>query len=161
MVQESDVLTMLKAELADQLGTTGVDLFNQLNVSDWGAFFRIGNREVFENNSIILHAGRRGEAIYFLTKGQVRVEQNTGNDTIHLAQLESGCIFGEMAFLDGESVSADVIADGHVEVIKVAYHDLEELMEEESSFSCHFYQSLAVSLSRRLRATNKIISQID
>ena len=161
MAQSNNVLTMLKAELVDQLGTNGVDLFNQLNVSDWGAFFRIGERLVFGQNSTILHAGRPGEAIYFLTQGQVRVEQKNDAETVHLARLESGCIFGEMAFLDGEKVSADVVADSHVEVVKVAYHDLEQLIEEDGSFSCHFYQSLAVTLSRRLRATNKIVAQFD
>ena len=161
MVQNNEILTLLKTELVDQLGTKGVDLFNQLNVSDWGAFFRIGERLLFEQNSVILHAGRRGEAIYFLTQGQVRVEQNNNQETVQLAQLESGCIFGEMAFLDGEQVSADVIADSHVEVIQVAYRDLEKLIEEDDAFSCHFYQSLAVALSRRLRATNKIISQLN
>tara|TARA_B100000315_G_scaffold161555_1_gene150044 strand:- start:5135 stop:5620 length:486 start_codon:yes stop_codon:yes gene_type:complete len=161
MAQHSDILTMLKAELADQFGTTGVDLFNQLNVSDWGAFFRIGERLVFEQNSIILKAGQVGDAIYFLTHGQVRIEHKIDKERIQLALLDSGCIFGEMAFLDGDEVSADVIADSHVEVIQVTYRDLDNLMEEDGQFSCHFYQSLAVTLSRRLRATNKIVSQFD
>ncbi len=161
MTENKNVVTLLKSELADQLGGTGVDVFNKLDVRDWGAFFRAGVRLNFDHNAIILREGQPGDAVYFLAEGDVRVEQKNSHVNIELARLSAGCIFGEMSFLDGGDVSASVIAEGYVELVRVANADLIHLMDEDSRFASHFYQSLAVTLSRRLRATNKIITEAE
>ncbi len=161
MANDSNVLTLLKTELNEQLGGSSVDVFNKLDVRDWSAFFRAGVRLDFDHNAIILREGQPGDAIYFLTEGEVRVEQKNSNVSIELARITAGSIFGEISFLDGESVSASVIAEGYVELIRVGESDLEALIGEDSRFASHFYQSLAVTLARRLRATNRIISQLD
>lgn len=161
MSNSGNILSLLKTELVDQLGGASVDVFSKLDVRDWGAFFKAGIRLDFDHNAIILQEGQPGDAVYFLAEGEVRVEQKSSNVSIELARLISGSIFGEMSFLDGADVSASVIAEGHVEVVRVSCADLKTIMDEDSRFAYHFYQSLAVALSRRLRATNKIISQSD
>ena len=161
MGQDKNILTLLKTELEDQFGGGGVDVFNKLNVRDWGSFFRIGERLSFEHDAFILREGQSGEAVYFLADGVVRVERQIGDDTIELARINAGCIFGELTFLDGAEISANVIADGYVEVVRVASSDLRNLMDEDSRFASHFYHSFAVTLSRRPRATNKIVSKLE
>jgi len=161
VVDNGNVLSLLKTELTEQLGGASVDVFSKLNVSDWGAFFRAGVRLDFDHNAIILREGQPGDAIYFLTEGEVRVEQKSFNVSIELARISAGSIFGEMSFLDGANVSASVIAEGYVELVRVADRDLKVLIDEDPQFAIHFYESLAVTLSRRLRATNRIISQLD
>jgi CRP/FNR family transcriptional regulator, cyclic AMP receptor protein len=160
MADNYNVLTLLKSKLREQLGGSSIDIFNKLDVRDWGSFFRAGVRLDFEHNAVILREGQPGDAVYFLAEGQVRVEQMVNDVNIELARLPSGCIFGEMSFLDGANVSASVAADGHVELVKVPNKDLQNLIEEDTRFAAHFYQSLAATLSGRLRATNKIINQV-
>jgi CRP-like cAMP-binding protein len=159
MADTNNVMTLLKSELTEQLGGSSVDIFKKLDVRDWGSFFRAGVRLDFEHNAVILREGQPGDAVYFLAEGQVRVEQMMKDVSIELARLPSGCIFGEMSFLDGANVSASVVADGHVELVKVPNIDLQNLIKEDTRFASHFYQSLAVTLSGRLRATSKIINQ--
>jgi CRP-like cAMP-binding protein len=161
MVENSNVLALLKTELVEQLGGASIDVFNKLDVRDWGSFFRIGVRLDFDHNATILREGQPGDAVFFLAEGEVRIEQKNSNVSIELARLSSGSIFGEMSFLDGANVSASVIAEGHIELVRVANSDLKNLMDEDSRFASHFYQSLAVTLTRRLRATNKIVANCE
>lgn len=157
MTKNNNVMSLLKTEMREQLSGNGVEIFNKLDVRDWGSFFRIGQRLDYDHNAIILQEGQLGDAVFFLAEGEVRIDQKVANVAVELARLSSGSIFGEMSFLDGVNVSASVVADGHVELVRVDNADLKSLIEEDSSFAFHFYQSLAMTLSRRLRATNKIV----
>ena len=107
-----------------------------------------------------MSAGDTNRTLYFLLDGQVRIERRTDNAVTVLANFPSGCIFGEMSFLDGDAVSADVITS-MVEVLKFDKADLDELVNPDQSFGLRFFQSLALGLSRRLRATNLLVGSTD
>jgi len=155
-VGRDNIHSLPSYEFAEPLGGSGVEVLSKLNVQDWSAFFRLGIREVFHHNDIILKEGKVGDAIYFISDGEVRIERSDGDERIELARLSSGSIFGEMSFLDGAGVSADVIAEGHVEVFRVDNMGLRETLKFQPEFGQRLYHSLAVTLSRRLRATNRI-----
>lgn len=156
----SNVHSLIGAELFDQMGGSGVEVLSKLNVQDWSVFFRLGVRECFNHDDIILKEGKVGDAIYFISDGEVRIEREDGDQRIELARLSSGSIFGEMSFLDGAGVSADVIADGDVELFRVDNMHLRETLKFKPEFGQRLYHSLAVTLSRRLRATNKIVGRL-
>ena len=143
----------------DQIGGKGLEILNKLIVQDWGVFFRLGEHISFEHDEVILQQDHNCDAMYFISDGEVRIERDNYGTRVELARLSSGSIFGEMSFLDGASVSADVIADGNVSVFRVDYLKLREKMKFEPEFGQRLYNSLAVTLSRRLRATNKIVGR--
>ena len=62
------------------------------------------SREVPEQTTL-LEQGGKGDGLYLLLSGQVRVTK----DSKLLAKLEEGDVFGEMSLLTNEPVSADVV----------------------------------------------------
>ncbi len=62
-----------------------------------------------------------------------------------------------MSFLEKSKISVCVIADSHVVVLKIPGDDLETLIAEDVEFGQRFYRSVAVTLSRRLRATKGLV----
>jgi CRP/FNR family cyclic AMP-dependent transcriptional regulator len=134
-----------------------IEIFNQLTIRDWARMFKLGSRQFFPPKTTILRAGQINQSLYFLIDGEVRIEQQTDDAAKVLAQLPSGCVFGEMSFLDGDVVSADVITTSIVEVLKFDKADLNDLVRSDQSFGLHFFQSLALTLSRRLRNTNYLV----
>ena len=144
-------------ELDQYAGGDGIQILNKLTANDWGSFFRRGEREDHKHDTVILSQGQLGSAVYFILDGEVRVEQMDDEKVVKLARLGPGSVFGEMSFLDSAPVSANVIADGTVGVLKITSDILDELLRDEEGFGTRFYYSLALTLSRRLRATNKLL----
>ena len=85
-------------------------------------------------------------------KGAVRIERERG---VVLAEHGPGAVFGEMSFLENREASADVIAqvDTTIRVIQGMY--VYGLMVSVPGFATRFYQTLAVVLARRLRASSE------
>jgi CRP-like cAMP-binding protein len=156
MAEETEV-TFVEFANAGNKFETEIEVFNKLTIQDWSGMFKLGERQYILPKTKILSAGDSNQTLYFLIDGQVRIERRTDEAVTVLANLPSGCIFGEMSFLDGEAVSADVITTSLVEVLKFDKADLDELVKADQSFGLRFFQSLALTLSRRLRATNALV----
>ncbi len=69
--------------------------------------------------SKIITQGEPGRAFFVLARGKVRVTRtNQKGESIQLAMLQSGSIFGEMALLSDSPRSASVIADTDCDLLK-------------------------------------------
>lgn len=134
--------------------------FDKLTSDDWSMLLELGSREHYEHGTPIVTEGERDIGVSFVAEGEVRIERGTGDKAIDIARLANGSVFGEMSFLDKAGASASVVAEGSVDVIRVKNEDIEELIEADRAFGIRFYHSLAITLSRRLRATNRIVRGI-
>jgi len=146
-------------ELSDRdppspIGGFGLDVLNKLTIQDWVAFFKAGERIAYSHREQILEAGETNDAIHFLADGELSVEGTRDGKVTELARLTSGALFGEMSYLEKSVASANVYADGSAEVVKVDRDAMKRLLDQPDGFGERFYHSLAVTLSRRLRATN-------
>jgi CRP/FNR family cyclic AMP-dependent transcriptional regulator len=97
------------------------------------------------------------DSLYFITDGRVRIERADNGEISALAEIGVANIFGEMSFLEKSKISASVIAESHVVVLKIPGVGLQALIAEDVEFGQRFYRSVAVTLSRRLRATNNLV----
>ena len=129
----------------------------KLTPADWDMLMARAEHRAYHYNDVILHQGSVGEALFAIADGEVRIEREITGRSAQLARLGPGSVFGEMSLLDEAGASASVIADGKVEVIYWAGADLAALLRGDPGFAARFYQSLATTLSRRLRATNDLI----
>ena len=136
---------------------TEIEVYNKLTIQNWSGMFKLGERQYILPKTKTLSAGDTNQTLYFLLDGQVRTGHHAEDAVTVLANFPSGCIFGEMLILDGDAVSADVITTSMVEVLKFDKADLDELVNTDQSFGLRFFQSLALALSRRLRATNHLV----
>jgi CRP-like cAMP-binding protein len=85
---------------------------------------------------MILTEGANAESCYIVTKGTVEVilPRQDQSDVIAL-QLGPGMVFGEMGFFHDRRRKASVRASerGPVEVLSIAYDDLDQLLSQSES----------------------------
>ena len=71
-------------------------------------------QESYAPGDVILSEGEERHALFLIRSGVVRVELEHPEFNIEIARLNAGEIFGEMSFLQGFSVTANVIANDKV-----------------------------------------------
>ena len=132
---------------------------SKLSAQDWGNLVAQAETRKYHHNEVLLAQGFVGAGLFMIAAGEVRVERSSHATTAQLARLGPGAVIGEISFLDRSDAgaSASVIADGEVEALNVDRAKLNALIHTDPGFAVRFYHSLAMMLSRRLRATNELI----
>lgn len=129
------------------------EFLNFINEQEEQLIRERAERATYEPEALILAEGDERNAIFLIREGVVRVELEHPEFNIEITRLSSGEIFGEMSFLEGMVVSANVIAHGPVALDIVDKTVIDELSDRDAGFYGRFYQSLAEILSLRLRET--------
>ena len=115
------------------------------------------NEETYESEDIIIEEGTKGNWIYIVLEGQVKVTKRTEAGILTLDTLKKGAIFGEMA-LFGKSQderSASVIAaDGPV---RLGVLDFQLLLRDYESLSPQL-RTLIDALVKRLKESNEKVA---
>ncbi|MFH1539605.1 MAG: cyclic nucleotide-binding domain-containing protein, partial [bacterium] len=86
----------------------------------------------FPKESHIIREGDRGDEMYILNKGGVRIEKTTmDDDTYTVVKLEDfmNVFFGEMALIDDDVRSASVLADTDCECFVIKKSDFQKLAD--------------------------------
>lgn len=120
-----------------------VEIFAPLSAQEKEAVGQAAIKAVYAPGELILRRGDPGDSMFVIYRGtvEIRVAANDGAAQ-HLAQLEPGSFFGEMALLTGEPRNADVVALTEVETLEIRKGALQQLLDENSQ--------LAEALSRKL-----------
>ncbi len=99
--------------------------------------------------------GERGDAMFLILEGEVRVRViRDGKESI-LSTLKSGNFFGEISLLDEGPRSADVVANDRSTLLKISTASFARLRREAPSLAEPFIHSLSQILVGRLRVLNK------
>ena len=109
--------------------------------------------EIFEPGSTILREGTRGDWIFILLDGRLKIKKRTGKGMITVDTLREGAVVGEMVMLkNSEGLrTASVVADGRV---RLGILDKERLQKEYESLSPQL-RSLIKTLALRLEETTR------
>jgi len=109
--------------------------------------------EIFEPGSVILREGKRGDWIFILLEGTLKVKKRTGKGMITIDTLREGAVVGEMVMLkNSEGLrTASVVADGRV---RLGILDKERLQREYELLSPQL-RSLIKTLALRLEETTR------
>jgi CRP-like cAMP-binding protein len=107
--------------------------------------------------SQIVKQGERGDSMYFILEGELRVRiVQAGKETI-LATLGPGDFFGDIALFDHGPRSADVVANAESTVLKMTTTGFEKLAQEAPEVATPFLLATIRTLAARIRADNKRI----
>ena len=88
-----------------------VVFFSNFNDGELLALLKSTQREVFEDNEIVFKEGTRGDKMYIVIAGQVKISRSIGrNQEEVLATLDAGALFGEMGPIDESPRSARATA---------------------------------------------------
>lgn len=92
--------------------------------------------------------------LFIVRSGKVEVCRRMGMIDVPVVELGQGDMFGETAFLQKLPASASVFARSEADLIIFTPDRLEPLFDEHPGLFARFFQSIALVLSRRLRAFN-------
>ena len=140
-----------------------VDLFKErgLSAGEMKLLATFSSEERFKEGSMVFREGERGEKLYIVLDGRVRISKfipGVGEEA--LAVLDRGDFFGEMALIDDKARSADAKAhDGDATVLSIDRATLNEILSMDPHASLQFLNLLCRMISRRLREINEKIVQ--
>ncbi|OAN48131.1 cyclic nucleotide-binding protein [Paramagnetospirillum marisnigri] len=103
----------------------------------------------------IFSVGNQGDELFLIRKGAVRIVLPLADGQVrHLATFGRGSFFGEMAFLDGETRSADAIAFTDVHLFVLSRRNFDGFADSHKKVGLVLMEGLASILAGRLRYTN-------
>ena len=111
----------------------------------------------YDKEKMILIEESAGETFFLISKGTVKITRmsDDGREVI-LAILGEGDFFGEMALLDGEGRSANVVALEDAEVLTLQRGDFLEILERFPKIAIH----LLKELTTRIRHSDQQIESL-
>lgn len=110
---------------------------------------------LFKAGEKIFSAGDTGDELFLIRKGSVRIVLPIGeNQQYHISTFGQGAFFGEMAFLDGATRSADAVCESDAELFVLSRAEFDKFAEEHKKISLRFLEGIASVLAARLRFTN-------
>jgi CRP-like cAMP-binding protein len=111
--------------------------------------------KVYQDGEIIIRQGLTGESMYVVQGGTVEVvQQSESGEEQHLAYLNAGDFFGEMAVFEKEVRSATVRAHGEARVLKIDKRTLLRRIREDPLLAVN----LLKTMSHRIRDLNTMIA---
>ena len=129
-------------------------LFKYISDNDLLNISKTLKEETFSAGTIIFNEKTRGERLYLILEGKVKISKVTksGMET-SLAVLGKGDFFGEMELIEDQERSARTTALEHTVVAGIAGHDFDNLIKTNHIVTLN----LLKAISKRLRATDEII----
>ena len=111
----------------------------------------------YDKEKMILIEESAGETFFLISKGTVKITRmsDDGREVI-LAILGEGDFFGEMALLDGEGRSANVVALEDAEVLTLQRSDFLDILERFPKIAIH----LLKELTTRIRHSDQQIESL-
>jgi CRP-like cAMP-binding protein len=137
-----------------------IKIFRGLIHNELKEFDMYCEQESFNKNDIILKEGEMGgEALYFVSSGELEVIQPKKIANLHkerfskvkLGSLKEGDSFGEYSFLDKKPVSASVAATTSGEVLKIRASDFRHVLNSNDRIAKIVYYNIIQSLLERIR----------
>lgn len=115
-----------------------------------------GLGKLYRDGDVIVRQGEIGDCMFVIQNGTVTVsiERPDGTET-HLATLEAGDIFGEMAILQKERRSATVKARDEARVLTVDRRTFLRRVKEDPTLALHTLEAL----SNRIRKMNRELEE--
>ncbi len=136
------------------------DVFHFLTSGDLRLLAEKAKRVTYDAGEIVLCEGREAKGIFVLRSGRVKIEKRFSKAPYTIATLGPGEVFGEVSFIDSRLASASVLAVEASEADILEKAEVFSLLASVPRLSSRFYQSLALKLSERLRATTDNLAGI-
>ena len=133
-----------------------IPLFKEFKSTELASVSMVAKRERYKSEKIIFREKDKGDALYIIKRGRVRIVKpdSFGEDHI-LAMLKPGEYFGEISLVDRAPRSATVIAHEETECIVIRRADFRNLIVGNKEIERKFYKSFSEVLCERLRVTNE------
>lgn len=85
-------------------------LFRSMKHAALSGLLDESTQTIYDTGAIIIRQGERDDTVYMVLSGRVRVVYSDSQTEVSVADLGSGEVFGELAVLETEPRSANVVA---------------------------------------------------
>jgi len=134
-----------------------VSIFSDLSSSELDKVEKIVKLRDYPKGSMVILEEEYGDIIFIIIKGTVKISRvNDEGKEVILSLLGIAEIFGEMSVLDGESRSANALAQEHCELLAIKSDDFLALLKENFKISFNLMGELA----KRLRKSDMHIEAL-
>lgn len=138
------------------------DLFRGLNADQLRGLSDCVSELSVQAGQRIFSAGDRGDELYLVRRGSVRVLLPLKGETFHhLATVERGDFFGEVSFLDRSPRSTDVEAKADTDLYIMSRSSFNEQSHSDPVFGVQVFARLALTLAKRLRHTDAEVQALE
>jgi len=137
------------------LGLGGIELFADLDADSLRELATVVSARSVAAGEKVCSRGDTGDELFLIQRGRVQVLLPLeGGKVHHLATLGSGDYFGDLAFLDREPRTADVVAAVPTDLYVLSRQRFDELVRRNPAMGGRVFEQLAYAISKRLRATD-------
>lgn len=134
-----------------------VPIFSELSDEDLNIIMQLTVRRFFTKNAMIVIEEDQGDTLYIIESGSVKITRlNEEGREVILAILGSAEFFGEMALLDGQGRSANVMAIEDAVLFTLHRRDFLDVLERFPSISIQ----LLKEMTSRLRKSDQQIKSL-
>ena len=128
---------------------SSVSIFSDLSDSELGNIQTLCQTRKYPKNSMIILEEEMGDVVFIVMSGTVKITRvNDEGKEVILAMLGSGEVFGEMAILDGESRSANALAQENCEVVTINREEFLNLIKTNNKVALNLMTEFAVRLRK-------------
>jgi CRP/FNR family transcriptional regulator/CRP/FNR family cyclic AMP-dependent transcriptional regulator len=103
----------------------------------------------------IVKQGDRGDAMYLVLQGDLRVCLNVAGTETILATLTAGDFFGDISLFDHGPRSADVMAESTATLLKLSASRFRDMARQSPDLATPFLLAIGRTLTARIRTANK------
>jgi CRP-like cAMP-binding protein len=111
-----------------------------------------GMEKQLQPGDVLFNEGDRGEIMYLIREGKIKITKGKGDEEKTLAVLKEGDFFGEMAIIDGSPRSAGAVAVTPVSLLVIDKESFKEKLRENP-----LIEYVLETLTRRLRTADEQI----
>lgn len=111
-----------------------------------------GMEKKLEQGEVLFDEGDKGEVMYLIREGKIKITKGSGGDEKVLAVLKEGDFFGEMAIIDGSPRSAGAVAASPASLLVIDKETFKSKIKENP-----LIEYVLETLARRLRTTDEQI----
>ena len=128
---------------------SSVPIFSDLQSTDLEELHSRMSIRKYEKNDIILMEDEFGDTLFIINKGSIKITRvsEDGREVI-LAILGDGEFFGEMSLLDGQTRSANAIAQTGCHVLILKRHDFLKVLEKFPKIAVSLLSELAIRIRK-------------
>ena len=136
---------------------SSVSIFENLNDTVLEEISSLVSVREYPKGSMIILEEEFGDIVFVIKKGTVKITRvNDEGKEVILAMLGEMEVFGEMAIIDGESRSANALAQESCELLAISSEDFINLLRNHFSVSL----GLMSELAKRLRKSDQHIEAL-
>lgn len=133
-----------------------VPLLRGVGREDLARFAELTRTRKCARGSVILSVNDPGNSLFIVREGRVKIVLSDAGREIILGILGPGSHFGELALIDGEPRSANVVAMDETELIVLMREDFQRRVQESPALAW----ALLLELSHRLRKADSQIGSL-